>query len=518
MTHTHRNPRARLLGSRPILIATTTGLIGAQSLLAAPEAGAGTFRAVQCSPGAGAGHEDAAFTSNSPRYVQSADCEGPGLGIRHVAGDRATAGGRFGAWTLTAPTGVEIVRAVTKAKGRAESGHKPELAVRLESGESKVISGLGSVLRTLTWAGLRGRSLSARLTCSRSRCGAGDRAYMQLRRLSLTLRDSVLPGVRPGGELLAEGSRRGVQGLTMSAHDSGSGVRSMNVDVNGDPLVSRTIRCSLSGPVAIRLRPCPTDPVRNFDIATRSPLFRQGPNNVRFCAADYGARLNSNRKCETHEVRIDSLCPISGVAGATLRARFVDGGDRVRTTSTEAAIVAGSVLGADGNPLSGARVCVATRAYATNHPERIVATPLTDAQGRFRARIPEGPSREVRVAHWPDAEGALERYLQLTARAVPRLNLSPDRTLRNGESVRFWVRIPGPSRSWRRVVIQARSAHRWVQVTSGRTNRSGIWRGSYRFRSTTGTRRYAFRARVPRQSGYPFEPGHSPVRRARVAG
>jgi len=518
MTNTRRTPRARLLASRPILIATIVGLFGALSLIATPDAGAGTFRAVQCSSGAGAGHEDAVFNANSPRYVQSADCEGPGLAIRHVQGDRATAGGRFGAWTLTAPTGVEIIRAVTSAKGRAASGHKPELIVGLASGAKTAISGLGGALRTLTWAGIRGASLSARLSCARSRCGGGERAYVQMRRLSLTMRDSVAPTLRPGGELLAEGSRRGVQGLTISAHDSGSGIRFMSVDVNREPLTSRTIRCSLSGQVATRLRPCPTDPLRNIDIATRSPLFRQGPNDVRICAADYGARLNSNRKCETHEVRIDRLCPVSGVAGAILRARFVDGGDQVRTTSTDAATVVGSVLGADGNPLSGARVCVATRAYATNHPERIVATPLTDAQGRFRARIPEGPSREVRVAHWPDAEGALERYLQLTARAVPRLNLSPDRTLRNGESVRFWVRIPGPSRSWRRVGIQARAGHRWVQVASGRTNRSGIWRGSYRFRSTTGTRRYAFRARVPRQAGYPFEPGHSPIRRARVVG
>ena len=66
--------------------------------------------------------------------------------------------------------------------------------------------------------------------------------------------------------------------------------------------------------------------------------------------------------------------------------------------------------------------------------------------------------------------------------------------------------------------MEARSGRRWITVASGRTSPSGTWHGEYRFRSTTGSRRYAFRARVPKQPGYPYEAGRSAVRRIRVTG
>ena len=66
--------------------------------------------------------------------------------------------------------------------------------------------------------------------------------------------------------------------------------------------------------------------------------------------------------------------------------------------------------------------------------------------------------------------------------------------------------------------VQARAGRRWVKVADGRTTAAGAWRGRYRFRSTTGTRRYAFRAVVPKQAGYPYEGGRSRVARATVSG
>ncbi len=510
--------QAATRAQRLALTALIVGALIVFGLLDAASAGAGTYRAVQCSKGSGANRQDAHYAANSPRYVQNADCTGSGLGIRHIAGNRATRAGRFGGWTLTAPDEAEIVRLAARAKGTARGGHRPELIVGLGAGRTQSLPGIGRAFRTVTWAGTGGRFASARLRCARTSCGAGREAYLGIRRISLTLRDFVAPSLSVGGELLAKGSRRGVQALTIAADDDGSGVRELTVEVNGEPLAARALPCSLVGRVAVRLQPCPARPVRDFEIATRAPQFRQGPNNIRICAADYGARHNTNRDCESRTVRIDRLCPVSGIAGAVLHAHLAGGRERVQTTSTRSTIVAGSVLDDGGSPLPGARVCVATRTQATGHPERVIATPVTDANGRFQARIPAGPSREVRVAHWPDSRGALERYLAIEARAVPRLDLSPDRVLQNGDSVRFWVRIPGPSRMGRPVAVNARAGRRWIQVASGRTNRSGVWRGSYRFRATTGRQRYSFRAAVARQPGYPFAPGRSRTRRITVAG
>ena len=73
-------------------------------------------------------------------------------------------------------------------------------------------------------------------------------------------------------------------------------------------------------------------------------------------------------------------------------------------------------------------------------------------------------------------------------RAIPRLRVRPNRTLANGERIRFVVRLPGPASGRRRVAIEARAGGRWIRIAGGRTSHSGSWRGRYRFHATTGTR------------------------------
>jgi hypothetical protein len=233
------------------------------------------------------------------------------------------------------------------------------------------------------------------------------------------------------------------------------------------------------------------------------------------CVADHAYRSEPNRSCSARTVRVDNLCPLSTEPGAQLDARFRGGGDALATRSDRPAVVAGRLRDAHGAPVAGARVCVATRAGRA--AERVIATPLTNAQGEFSTRIPGGPSRAVRIAHWPSSERAIEEHLTLRSRAMPRLRLRPDRTLSNGEELRFMVRIPGPANGRRSVFVLARVGKRWVRIAGGKTRGSGTWRGRYRFRSTTGTRRYAFRAVVPKQAGYPYEAGRSTVARATVS-
>jgi hypothetical protein len=514
------SPQARpaVARRRRAAIAVALLAVGALAMALAPEAAAGTYRAVQCHEGLGAGRADARFTNSSPRYVADADCEGKGLGITHDAGRERTPGGRFGAWTLAAPAGAEIVGVTAGVSAAGADGHTPQLYVGRGDGARVAIAGLRGRRHSVRWSGTTGRALTARLACARrTACGAGRRAHIHLRRIAVTLRDVARPVLAPSGELLGAGSRRGFQALRIAARDTGSGVRSMTVEVNGDPLVTRRLDCELADRVALRLRPCPAGPSSAFDLATTSTSFRQGPNQLRVCASDYAPRGTANRTCLARTVRIDNLCPLSDVAGSTLRARFRGSGSRLATRSDRPAVVHGRLTGESG-PVAGARVCVAARVRGTGGAERIVATPTTNADGSFTARIPAGPNREIRIAHWPNATRAHERYLSLKARAIPRLRLRPRRELANGERVRFGVRLPEPASARRRVVIQARSGHRWIRIAGGRTSAKGTWRGDYRFRSTTGSRRYAFRARVPKQPGYPYAAGRSAIRRVSVDG
>ena len=501
---------------------TTLTIILALALFAgaAPSANGGTYKAIQCYERSGAGHADASYDSSSERYRSSADCEGQGLGVTHNPGAARTGSGRFGAWTLTAPDGTEIVRAAARVNASGQNSHVPQVHVGLEGGARELLDGVKGDLHTIDWEGTGGSYFSSRLTClSRDDCGDGRDAHIYMRRIALTLRDLAPPTVQLGGTLLEPGSRRGDQVLDVNAYDAGSGVRSVSVELNDAPLQARVLECNVKDGVANRLRPCPGNATPQFQIDTAGAGFRQGPNEIRVCAADFAPEATANRTCETRTVRIDNECPLSETTGSVLRARFKGAGGRMTVPSDEPATVVGVLADGGGAPVQAAEVCIATRVDTTDGPpERVIATPTTGSDGRFQARIPAGPSREVRVAHWVGAHEVVERFLELRSKAVPRFALRPPRGLTNGDNVRFDAVIPGPAQASRRVAIQARGTGKWIRIAGGRTDRGGRWSGKYRFRNTTGTRRYAFRAVVRRQPGYPYLPGRSKTRHATVTG
>ena len=198
---------------------------------AAPEAHGGTYKAIQCYERSGAGHHDVSYDSSSERYRSSADCEGQGLGVTHNPGASRTGSGRFGAWTLTAPDGTEIVRAAARVSASSQNSHVPQVHIGLEGGAQELLDGVRGDLHTVDWEGAGGSYFSSRLTClSREDCGDGRDAYIYMRRIALTLRDLAPPTVQLGGTLLEPGSRRGDQVLEVNAADAGSGVRSVSVD------------------------------------------------------------------------------------------------------------------------------------------------------------------------------------------------------------------------------------------------------------------------------------------------
>jgi len=487
---------------------------------AAPSANGGIYKAIQCYERSGAGHADASFDSSSERYRPKANCEGSGLSVTHDPGASRTGSGRFGAWTITAPDDTEIIRAAARVDASSQNSHVPQVHIGLEGGARDLLDGVRGSLHTIDWEGSGGSYFSSRLVCvSRDGCGEGRDAYIHIRRVALTIRDLTPPRLQLGGTLLEPGSRRGDQILEVNAMDFGSGVRTVSVELNDEPLQVRVLECNVKDGVANRLRPCPANSTPRFEIDTAGAGFRQGPNELRVCASDFAPEATANRTCETRTVRVDNACPLSEPAGSVLRARFKGSGAQITLPSDGAATLTGRLTDAAGAPVRGAEVCVATRVATTEGPpERVIGTPSTGPDGRFRIRLEPGPSREVRVAHWRGPHEVAERFLDLRSKAVPRFSLRPRRGLENGDSAKFEVRIPGPAHAHRRVAVQARGTGKWIRIAGGRTDRGGRWSGKYRFRNTTGTRRYAFRAIIRRQPGYPYQPGRSKTRKATVTG
>jgi hypothetical protein len=489
----------------------TLGVIAGLALAWPPAARAGAYRGALCDPDLPAYHADATFERNSRRYRSDASCGIGSDGLRVGRDEGAAGAGTWGAWVIPAPRGTSISWLSLKAAGRARRGQVPELVLDPAT-RPRPFARPTTGLRRFRWSGAPSRSFAARLRCRRpSGCPRGRGGDIRVKRVALLLEDDVDPTLSPGGSLFLSGSRRGIQTVAPAAGDVGSGVRRILLQVNGEPVTAHTVGCRLAARIALRLKPCPGRAGARFAAATSSPPFRQGPNAVRVCAADYAVTTAANRSCLRRRVRVDNLCPVSGVGGATtLRARLLQRGRR--------AAVAGRLLDANGLGIRDARVCVATRLRLRGVAEEVVASPLTREGGRFRVALVRGPSREVRVAYWPDGAGALERYLSLEVPVRARLRLRPRHPIANGGRVRFTVWLPGPENQGRRVKIQARAGRRWVDVRSGLAGAHGIYRSTYRFRSTTGRRRYLFRALVPKQPGYPYEAGTSRVRAATVIG
>jgi hypothetical protein len=379
-----------------------------------------------------------------------------------------------------------------------------------------VASGAAHAMR---WTG-RARALVARLGCTRApSCAPTREARLQVDRLRLRLDDTAAPSVSLGGSIADGAVVRDVRRIEAIAGDVGGGVRRISVTVNGHPAGTTSTPCALSGSVALRTVPCPPSARARFEQNTTAAPYRQGPNSVRVCAADFAARNGANERCATRRVRVDNACPISAVTTGTHLSAHVAGlahgsvarrGERPR--------VAGRLRNSLGAPVRGARVCVAGRVRSAGALEHVIAKPTTDRAGRFSAAIPPGPARRLRIAYWPGSYGALERFATLRFSARPKFEIRPRGGLRTGQRALFMVRLRPPFAARRTVRIEARSQGRWVPVTSGRTGGRGVYKGAYRFHATHGRRTYRFRAVVPRQSGYPYASGASAVRRKVVRG
>ena len=187
---------------------------------------------------------------------------------------------------------------------------------------------------------------------------------------------------------------------------------------------------------------------------------------------------------------------------------------RITVPAGQAVTIDGSLTNADGDPLAQHRLVVDQRIgsgeWATLN-ERI-----TDTTGGVHLRLPDGPSRSLRLVSQADEQTlpAISRALSVAvpARATIRVQ---KRRLRNGQAAVFSGRVLGgylPANG-RELELQGYNPlrGRWQPVrTSGlRSTASGAWRASYRFTATAGTVRYRFRLRVPPRPDHPFADGYS---------
>ncbi|MDQ3344387.1 MAG: hypothetical protein M3524_12585, partial [Actinomycetota bacterium] len=189
--------------------------------------------------------------------------------------------------------------------------------------------------------------------------------------------------------------------------------------------------------------------------------------------------------------------------------------ERARVRFGRQVDIAGQLTNSDGQPVPGAPIQVYSRTETT--PEALIATLTTGQRGRYRYRARGSSTRTLRFAY-PGSAQILpaQREVELLVPAASGIRVTPKRTV-NGRSVRFRGRLRAPVPG-KLVELQARLPSRWQTFKTIRTGPKGVWKTSYRFGATCGLQRYRFRARLPKQAGYPYETGSTRTVTVRVRG
>jgi hypothetical protein len=180
------------------------------------------------------------------------------------------------------------------------------------------------------------------------------------------------------------------------------------------------------------------------------------------------------------------------------------------------AVLSGRLLSAVGAGLGGRRLRVVSRPSHGALARRQVEIVRTGPHGGFKLALLAGPSRRITVSFAGERalDPARRAALSLRVRGAAILKAAP-RSLRNGQSVRLWGRVrtrgaPVPRRG-KLVAIQyyESDSRLWRPVLVTRSNHSGRFRASYRFRYITGTARIRLRAVALAEERWPYAPGAS---------
>lgn len=196
---------------------------------------------------------------------------------------------------------------------------------------------------------------------------------------------------------------------------------------------------------------------------------------------------------------------------STLRSAPLNG--PIRLAAGGGTTVEGLLRSTDGDqPIVGGAVLVSQQPRGSGRVRQLGVV-HTDPLGRFSFRVPAEPSGSLSFSYaGTNTTRPAESVATLLVFARTRLRVDR-RRVRNGDSVLFTGRLRGGyiSPAGKLVTLQAYvpGRRRWISFATPRSDRNGVWSFSYRFEATSGVVRYRFRALVPRESGYPFEPGGS---------
>lgn len=201
-------------------------------------------------------------------------------------------------------------------------------------------------------------------------------------------------------------------------------------------------------------------------------------------------------------------------APVELRAHLNRGGSKSQVVRYGSdAKAKGLLLDSAGEPIVSAEVTVVEHFGAGALLRERVSQATTDEKGKWRSKIPGGPSRDVDATYGgssrfaPTSRGVGTFLVRSRASLrTSRESIPEGKTLRfNGRVRHFGARIPAGGKL---VELQVRvKTGRWQTVgESFRTNEKGVYRRSYRFgKQYSQDALFRFRLKVKREANWPYK-------------
>ncbi len=172
----------------------------------------------------------------------------------------------------------------------------------------------------------------------------------------------------------------------------------------------------------------------------------------------------------------------------------------------------GQLLDHAGSPMKGAVIELLQQAGYPGAQNVLVATAITDVEGDWTFRVPDGPSRVLTVgyrSYGNDPGFAMQLQYRETVKAGVRL--AAPRRARPGKSFNFRGHLAGgyiPS-GGALISLEIDYGGKWREIALLRTKSRGEFAYRYTF-APIGSATYGFRAQVPDTTGYPFAASVSP--------
>lgn len=400
------------------------------------------------------------------------------------------------------------------------------------------VGGLGGVTQ-IQWSASCGGGPGG--TCPASGQGTLSSQY-NVYAADIDLVDNTPPIVSGvSGPLVAGGTLTGTQAISFNASDGQSGVYSGSLLVDGHMVSSQILdanggACQSLGVTADGQRsfehaqPCKPSVSGNLTLNTNQ--LTAGQHSLELIVDDAAGNqtIASNGTITTAGSAAgssSSAAPIGPCAAAAqgsgagttepqLTARWTTTAKALRTGRYGAVQrIAGRLTAPGGAGIAGAAIAVCDTPAYHGAGIRSIGSVSTGPTGQWSFTLPRGVSSSALRFVYPSPQNAAlaaaAATLRLSVHAGISLKIAP-RSVSVGRKIRFSGVLHGtpiPS-GGKQLVLEASSGKEWIQFNTIRTNSSGHYRATYRFKFP-GPITYKFRVRSPSEADFPYLNGASNV-------